>query len=72
MPPKMRGTATGLLTRLTVYHGHDKVGIGFALFFNDYHYRPELSTEDGQRLPEDWYTIVAESQHVVVVSLTVH
>jgi hypothetical protein len=68
---KLRGTTTGLLTRLTVYHGFQKVGIGFALYFNEHHWKPELSTEDGKPLAEDWYTITAESQHVVVVSLTV-
>jgi len=69
---KKGGTTTGLLTILTVYWNGERVGRAFHVEFDGYIFEPILSDDNGGPLNADWYQLRPESQHIAVVSRSIH
>lgn len=55
-----------MITFQVFNHMGQHIGHGYLIWKDGITREPSLFTHDGEPLPEDWYTLIAESQHLVI------
>ena len=61
---------TGVITIFEVFLWTGRVGRGYLVWCDGITHQPVLSSDDGKKLPEEFYGLVATEQRIVVVSET--
>lgn len=72
MPKNLSANRTVLLMRLVVYEGGMRVGSGWTLFDNEYGQQaPTMISDNGEVLPEGWYSLHVLSHEIALLNETV-
>lgn len=68
---KYREPQCGIIMILEVYYDGEVVGRGFHVNTREISFRPILSDENGEPLPEQWYCLKVLASHFTMVSLRI-